>query len=72
MYTILIVIAAIFVLALLGWWLAELKQANVVYHKNEEEEAFDAQQDAQAHPVSDEELGIKDVIKTISTKGFEA
>lgn len=70
--TALIVLAALVAIALIGWAIAEAKGKTVTYNNNEEEEAalqrtLDAQKKAEY-----EELGIKDVIKTISTKGFKA
>jgi len=64
----LIVIAAIAVLALVGWGIAELKNKGDQYEPNEQEiETLEKQQANETR-----ELDIHDVIETISSKGFDA
>ena len=61
--------AAFVVLALVGWAVAEFKVKNFTYTVSEEEE------EAAHHEAvfrSKTEMGIKDVIKIISTKGFKS
>ncbi|MCH4147291.1 MAG: hypothetical protein LKG25_03540 [Prevotella sp.] len=59
------------VVALIGWAIAEVKYKGLGYKVNEEEAAGVAKEEAH-HVVPDHELGIKDVIKTISNKGYKA
>ena len=70
--TAIIGLAAFAVVALIGWMMAEGKEKAFKYHNSDEETAAlqnarKAQKDAEY-----EEMDIRDVIKTISTKGFEA
>ena len=63
---VLIAFVALVVIALVGWAIAEFKNKNFGYTISEEE--IEA-----AHRSPDgKEMGIKQVIETISTKGFEA
>ena len=69
------VIFGIFVLfsvALVGWLLAEVKARNCRYEANEEEKEAERQTNARLLEGGWKEMTIKDVIKTISTKGFSA
>jgi len=59
------------VIALIGWGIAEFKYKDLGYKVNEEEAAGVEKEEAH-HVVPDHELGIKDVIKTISAKGYKA
>ncbi len=67
MTTVIITIAFLICLALCGWTVAELKANHCIYEHNEEEKAAELIQKNGFH-----ELNIKDVIATISTKGFKA
>lgn len=70
--TALLVLAALVVIALVGWAIAEAKAKTCTYHNNEEEEAaLERTQEAQKKSEY-AEMSIRDVIKTISTKGFKA
>jgi hypothetical protein len=70
--TALIGLAALVVVALIGWMIAEGKEKFFRYSNSEEEEAsLQRTRDAQK-AAGYEEMGIKDVIRTISTKGFSA
>lgn len=62
---------AIVVVALVGWGVAELKYKDFSYKVNKEE-ADGVAKELAHHAPTDEELGIKDVIRTISTKGYSA
>lgn len=59
-------------IALIGWMLAEVKAKFCQYESTDDE--VDAEQETNARLLKDgwKELSIKDVIKTISTKGFSA
>ncbi|MBR6979541.1 MAG: hypothetical protein IKH88_06880 [Prevotella sp.] len=70
MFGTIIALAIFFAAALVGWILAELKGKMCNYVKNDEEEAVDQQLAEQLHKNGFVELSIKDVIKSISTKGF--
>lgn len=59
------------VVALVGWFIAEVKYKNDVYTVNEEEHNAEVAEAAH-HPQTGHEMGIHDVIKTISTKGYKA
>ncbi len=63
----LIGLAAFVAAALVGWGIAELKAKTFHYDRNEEEVESEAKSAANITP----ELGIKDVIENISTKGFK-
>ena len=65
-------LAIFFGAALIGWALAEVKAKACTYEKNEEELAEDKRQAELLHNNGYSELGIKDVIRNISTKGFKA
>ena len=71
MFNTIIALVAFFVIALIGWGLAELKSKGCLYEQNEEEAAVDEQLARQLHENGFNELTIKDVIKNISTKGFK-
>lgn len=63
--------AIFFAAALAGWAIAELKGKACNYELNEEEQAVNQQLAEQLHKNGFTELSIKDVIKSISTKGFK-
>lgn len=63
--------AIFFAAALAGWAIAELKGKACNYEQNEEEQAVNQQLAEQLHKNGFTELSIKDVIKSISTKGFK-
>ncbi|MBR6715073.1 MAG: hypothetical protein IKI83_01310 [Prevotella sp.] len=70
-----IVILGLFVLlsvALIGWMLAELKAKFCQYEPTDDEVESELQTNARLLKDGWKELSIKDVIKTISTKGFSA
>ena len=71
MFGTIIALAIFFAAALLGWAVAELKGKSCNYEKNDDEEAVDQQLAEQLHKNGFVELSIKDVIKSISTKGFK-
>lgn len=58
--------------ALIGWAIAELKAKACGYEQNEEEKKVDEQLADALHKNGFSEMGISDVIKNISTKGFKA
>ena len=66
-----IALAIFFATALVGWAIAELKGKACEYEQNEEEQAVNQQLAEQLHKNGFTELSIKDVIKSISTKGFK-
>ena len=66
-----IALAIFFAAALVGWAIAELKGKACEYEQNEEEQAVNQQLADQLHKNGFTELSIKDVIKSISTKGFK-
>ncbi|MBQ4294344.1 MAG: hypothetical protein II755_02035 [Prevotella sp.] len=66
-----IALAIFFAAALVGWAIAELKGKACEYEQNEEEQAVNQQLAEQLHKNGFTELSIKDVIKSISTKGFK-
>ena len=66
-----IALAIFFAAALVGWAIAELKGRACEYEQNEEEQAVNQQLADQLHKNGFTELSIKDVIKSISTKGFK-
>jgi len=71
MTTVIIGIAALTVLALAGWAVAEGKYKADAYQSTEAEKA--AEEKTRENQLRQErELGIKDVIRTISAKGFSA
>ena len=68
---VLIAFVALVVIALVGWAIAEFKNKNFGYAISEEE--IEAAHHEAAHRSPDgKEMGIKQVIETISTKGSEA
>jgi hypothetical protein len=71
MWTTIIGLVAFAIVALIGWGIAELKGKACHYEKDELEKAVDAQLAQQLHENGFNEMGIKDVIKNISTKGFK-
>jgi len=70
--TTIISIVLLFCLALFGWAIAEFKSDYCVYERNEEECATEAKAADAIKKNGFNELNIKDVIATISTKGFKA
>ena len=68
------IIAIIFLisLSLIGWAIAEWKGHHCVYEKTEEEKTVEQNAADLVQKNGFNELGIKDVIATISTKGFTA
>ena len=64
--------AALVVIALVGWAIAEGKNKTLTYKNNEEEKAVleNARQQVEANGFS--ELDINDVIRTIATTGYSA
>lgn len=72
MTTAIIGIVALVAIALLGWAIAEAKYKTITYTRNEEETAVENRAAETLKQNGYEELGIKDVIRTISTKGFKA
>lgn len=69
---VLIVFAVIVAVALIGWAFAELKDKTCIY-KNDEAELEAQQRVLDAQKANDyEEMGIKEVVESISTKGFDA
>lgn len=66
-----VALAIFFAAALAGWAIAELKGKACNYEQNEEEQAVNQQLAEQLHKNGFTELSIKDVIKSISTKGFK-
>ena len=72
MYTVLIFIALIICVSLCGWAIAELKSKDYAYRRSAEETEVEQHAAESVSKDGFHELGINDVIKTISTKGFEA
>ena len=70
--TVIITIAVLICIALCGWAIAEMKDNHCVYEHSEEETAVEQQAAENIKKNGFHELGIKDVIATISTKGFKA
>ena len=71
MFTALIGLVAFAIVALIGWAIAEVKGKTCVYEKNQQEEEVDEQLAQALHKNGFHELNIKDVMKSISTKGFK-
>ncbi len=69
--TALIGFIALVAIALIGWGIAMLKYKNLDY-KVSQEEAEGVAHELAHHVPTDKEMGIKDVIQTISAKGFKA
>ena len=63
---------ALVAIALVGWAIAEMKDKGLSYVNNDEEQAVLDKNCQQLAQNGYEELGIKDVIRTISTKGYSA
>lgn len=72
MTTAVIGIVALIAIALVGWAIAEAKYKCIRYERNEEEAAVEKKAAEALKQNGYTELGINDVIKTISTKGFSA
>ena len=72
MFGTIIALAVFFAAALVGWAIAEMKGKACEYVQNEEEAAVDARLAQKLHEDGFHELTIKDVMKSISTKGFDA
>ena len=72
MTTAVIGIVALIAIALVGWAIAEAKYKYFQYERNEEEAAVEKKTAEALKQNGYTELGINDVIKTISTKGFSA
>ena len=62
---------AFFAVAIIGWAIAELKGKSCVYQMNEEEEAAEKSAAELLHKNGFNEMDIHDVVKNISTKGFQ-
>lgn len=69
-YTIIGFVAFIAV-AIIGWVIAEMKGKSCVYQMNEEEEAAEKKAAEVLHENGFTEMDIHDVVKNISTKGFQ-
>ena len=69
---VLIGIAIFIVVALIGWAIAEKKPGLFGYSRNEEEQNVEECAKDALQKNGYDEQNIKDVIKNISTKGFEA
>ena len=65
-------LAAFVAVALIGWAIAELKGKTCNYEKNEDEKRVDEQQADALHKNGFTEMDINDVVRNISTKGFDA
>ena len=72
MTTTIIAIVLLICLSLCGWAIAEMKGRHCVYEHSEEEKAVEQHAADLIEKNGFNELGIKDVIATISTKGFTA
>lgn len=70
MFNAIIGLAAFVAVALIGWAIAELKGKTCEYHQDDLEKKVDAQLAENLHKNGFSELGIDDVIRNISTKGF--
>ena len=62
---------AFFAVAIIGWGIAEMKGKSCVYQMNEEEEAAEKKAAELLHEKGFNEMDIHDVVKNISTKGFQ-
>lgn len=71
MFNTIIGLATFVAIALIGWAIAEIKGKACGYEKNQMEKDVDEQQAQLLHKNGFHELSIKDVIKSISTKGFK-
>lgn len=72
MYTVLSFTALFICVSLCAWAVAELKTKHCTYQNSEDELEVEQHLAENVCVNGFHELGIKDVIKTISTKGFEA
>lgn len=72
MTTTIIGLIALVCIALVAWGVAELKNKHLPYQPTEIEKKAEEQAAQVAHDANNEEKGIKDVIETISTKGYDA
>ena len=70
--TTIIGIVALVVVALVGWAIDILKDKGFQYTNNEEEQAVLDKNQQQLEQNGYDELGIKDVIRTIATTGYSA
>ena len=64
--------AFVLAIALVGWAIAEMKDKGLSYVNNDEEQAVLDKNCQQLAQNGYEELGIKDVIRTIATTGYSA
>lgn len=69
--TALIGFVVLLAIALMGWGIATVKYRFFSYKVNQEE-AEGVAHELSHHAPTENELGIKDVVKTISSKGFQA
>lgn len=72
MFATIIGFVVFFAIALIGWALAEFKGNTCNYVNNEQENAVEQAAAEQLHRNGFSEMGIRDIIKMISTKGFSA
>ncbi len=72
MFATIIGFAVFFIVALIGWAIAELKGKTCNYTNNEQEDAVEQAAAEQLHKNGFTEMTIRDVVKNISTKGFSA
>ncbi len=72
MFSIIIGFAVFFAIALIGWGIAELKARHCNYVNNEQEDNVEKAAAEQLHKNGFTEMSIKDIMQTISTKGFSA
>lgn len=72
MTTTLIGILALVCIALVVWGIAELKYKHLGYKPTEIEQKAEEQAVAAHHDADCDEKGIREVIETISTKGYDA
>ena len=72
MFGTIIALAVFFAAALIGWAIAEMKGKACTYVQNEEEKTVDDNLAQQLHEDGFHEKNIKDIIESISTKGFDA
>ena len=70
--TTIIAIVAFIAVALVGWFIAEMKGKYVTYNNNEQEDAVLEQNRCQLEQNGYNELNIKDVMRTIATTGYSA
>ena len=60
-----------FAIAIIGWAIAEMKAKACTYQKNEEEIEAERKAAELLHTNGFSEMSIRDVVKNISTKGFQ-